>query len=174
MAVMSEFVYAALSASSLTSEEGLANPFHRDLTLDRDFLALPRLGGLITDQHLQERDRIGRTVALLARLQADGWSAAPRAIAADRETAVHIDPATGVAEVFATPDHPTPYAYFMRPTGPPPACAPGRPLTTAPISVYRVGPGGRFDLARWQGSGGTAYELQAQDSVLHSSLGSNY
>ncbi|MCI0601836.1 Type 1 glutamine amidotransferase-like domain-containing protein, partial [bacterium] len=29
MAIMSEFVYAALSSSSLTSEEGLSNPFHR-------------------------------------------------------------------------------------------------------------------------------------------------
>ena len=66
MAIMSEFVYSAMSAKSLTSAGGLSNPFHRDLTLERDFLALPQLGGLITDQHLQERDRMGRTVAFLA------------------------------------------------------------------------------------------------------------
>jgi cyanophycinase len=174
MAVMGAYVYSAEGQESLTSAVALANPFAPDLTLARDFIHLPGLENVITDQHLQERDRIGRTVALLARLQADGWSAAPRAIAADRETAVHIDPSTGTAEVFATPDHPTPYAYFMRPTGPPPACAPGRPLTTAPISVYRVGPGGRFDLARWQGSGGTAFTLWAQDGELKSSRESNY
>ena len=77
-------------------EVALADPYAPDLTLARDFLALPGLENVITDQHLQERDRIGRTVALLARLQQDGWSAKPRAIAADRETAVHIDPATGI------------------------------------------------------------------------------
>ena len=95
MAIMSEFVYSAMSNSSLTSAEGLADPFHRDLTLDRDFLALPKLNGKITDQHLQERDRMGRTVAFLARLVRDGWTSDGRAIAADRETALHVDPSDG-------------------------------------------------------------------------------
>ena len=75
MAIMSEFLYSALSNSSLTSAEGLANPFHRDLTLDRDFLALPMLGGLITDQHLQERDRMGRTVAFVGVTNISLWIA---------------------------------------------------------------------------------------------------
>jgi len=174
MAVMGEFVYSAEGKESLTSAAALADPYAPDLTLARDFLRLSGLENIITDQHLQERDRIGRTVALLARLQADGWSTALRAIAADRETAVHIDPATGMAEVFATPDHPTPYAYFMVPTGPPPACAPGKPLTTAAISVYRLGPGGSFDLAKWLGTGGIGYELRVQDGRLHSSRENNY
>ncbi len=64
-----------MSSKSLTSANALADPFHRDLTLDRDFLTLPRMGGLITDQHLQERDRMGRTVAFLARLVKDAWTA---------------------------------------------------------------------------------------------------
>lgn len=174
MAVMGEFVYSAEGRKSLTSKAALANPYARDLTLARGFIHLAGLENLITDQHLQERDRIGRTVALLARLQADGWSEAPRAIAADRETAVHVDPATGIAEVFARADHPTPYAYFMVPTGQPTKCARGKPLTTAPISVYRIGPGGRFDLAKWQGTGGIAYELRAERGVLKSSRENNY
>jgi len=174
MAVMGEFVYSAEGRESLTSPVALADPFAPDLTLARDFIALPGLENVITDQHLQERDRIGRTVALLSRLQADGWTDMPRAIAADRETAVHIDPATRVAEVFATPDHPTPYAYFMVPTGPPTACSPGKPLTTAVISVYRLGPGGSFDLAKWRGTGGIPYELRAVEGVLQSSRQVNY
>ena len=174
MAVLGEYVYSAESKESLTSPVALADPYAPDLTLARGFLALAGLENLITDQHLQERDRIGRTVALLARLQADGWSEKPRAIAADRETAVHVDPATGTAEVFATSDHPTPYAYFMAPAGAPLACKPGQPLSTTPIAVYRLGPGGRFDLRAWQGTGGIAYELQARDGVLHSSRDSNY
>ncbi len=174
MAVMGEFVYSAEGRESLTSAVALADPYAPDLTLARDFIALRGLENVITDQHLQERDRIGRTVALLARLQADGWSSAPRAIAADRETAVHVDPATGIAEVFATPDHPTPFAYFMVPTAPPLRCEAGSPLTTAAISVYRLGPGGHFDLARWEGTGGLSYELRAQDGVLQSSRENNY
>jgi cyanophycinase len=174
MAIMSEFVYAALTNSSLTSAEALADPFHRDMTLDRDFLALPRLGGLITDQHLQERDRMGRTVAFLARIVHDGWAARGRAIAADRETALHVNPADGMAEVFATPTHETPYVYFLETPGPPEVCVAGIPLTYRNVAVYRVGPGGTFDLARWKGTHGISYKLSAVEGVLTSSNGSVY
>lgn len=174
MAVLGEFVYSAEGEESLTSAVALADPYAPDLTLARGFLALPRLENVVTDQHLQERDRIGRTVALLSRLQQDGWSQRPRAIAADRETALHVDPASGIAEVYTTPDHPTPYVYFMRPAGLPAACARGEPLSSGAIEVYRLGPGGRFDLAAWRGTGGIAYELEARDGVLHSSRGSHY
>ena len=174
MAVMSEFAYSAMSNSSLTSEEGLADPFHRDLTLERDFLALPRLGGLITDQHLQERDRMGRTIAFLARLVKDGWTSRARAIAADRETALHVNPADGSAEVFATPTHTTPYVYFLETPGPPEVCVPETPLTFRNVAVYRIGPGGTFDLPRWKGTHGISYKLSAVDGVLSSSNGSVY
>ena len=174
MAVMGGFLYSAMSNSSLTSAEALADPFHRDMTLDRDFLALPKLGGLITDQHLQERDRMGRTVAFLARLVHDGWATRARAIAADRETALHVDPADGAAEVFTTPTHPTPYVYFLETNGPPQVCAPDTPLTYRNVAVYRLGPGGTFDLDRWRGTQGISYTLSAVDGVLTSSNGSVY
>jgi cyanophycinase-like exopeptidase len=174
MAVLGEYVYSAEGQESLTSAAALADPYAPDLTLARGFLALSGLENVITDQHLQERDRIGRTVALLSRLQQDGWSGKPRAIAADRETSLHIDPADGTAQVFATPDHPTPYVYFMEPAGPPVRCQPGQPLTSAAISVQRLGPGERFNLRTWQASGGISYELRAEAGVLQSSRESNY
>jgi cyanophycinase len=174
MAIMSEFIYAALSASSLTSEEGLSNPFHRDMTLDRDFLVLPKLGGIITDQHLIERDRMGRTIAFLARLVNDGWTSQGKAIAADRETAVHLDPVDGTIEVFSTPDHPTPYVYFLRTPGPPEVCQPKTPLTYRNISVYRIEPGDSFDVDTWNGQGGISYTLSAEVGVLISSRGDIY
>lgn len=174
MAIMSEFLYSAMTNSSLTSAEGLADPFHKDLTLDRDFLALPQMAGLITDQHLIERDRMGRTIAFLARLVKDGWAAPARAIAADRETALHVDPATGRAEVFSTPGHTTPYVYFLRTPGPPEVCQPGVPLTFRNVAVYRIAPGDSFDISRWRGAGGIAYTLTAEAGVLTSSRGDVY
>jgi cyanophycinase len=169
MASLSEFVYSALGETSLTSTSALGNPFDPDLTLERDFLAVPALRNVITDQHLQERDRIGRTIVLLARLVRDGWTKQPRAIAADRETSVHIDPATGTAEVFATPAHDTPFVYFMSVNGPPRKCERGQPLSFGPVDVYRVAPGGRFDLETWKGEGGVAYTLRVDAGVLRSS-----
>jgi cyanophycinase len=174
MAIMGEFLYSAMTSSSLTSAEALADPFHRDLTLDRDFLVLPKLGGLITDQHLQERDRMGRTVAFLARLVRDGWTAQARAIAADRETALHVDPTTGAAEVFTTPTHPTPFVYFLTSPGPPEVCEPGIPLTYRNVAVYRIGPGDSFNLDHWRGNGGIAYTLTVEAGALSSSRGEIY
>lgn len=173
MAILGEFVYSSMR-ESLTSAIALADPYAPDVTLEKDFLALPRLGGILTDQHLQERDRIGRTVTMLARLMKDGWSTKPLAIAADRETAVHIDPKDGTAEVFATATHPTPYAYFMRPTQPPERCEAGEPLTFQDVEVYRLGPGGRFDLTAWLGTGGISYRLSAEAGVLRSSRSDVY
>lgn len=174
MAVLGEFVYSAMSEASLTSPVALGDPFHEDLTLARDFLDLPGMGNVLTDQHLQERDRIGRTVALLARLLHDGWTADARAIAADRETALHVDPATGLARVFATADHETPYVWFLRAQQPPERCAAGEPLAIRDVDVYRIGPDGRFDLTGWKGTGGLAYTFHAEDGSLVSSRGEIY
>ena len=98
-AILSEFLYAAQRQSAVSSK-ALADPFHHDITLDRDFLQLPHMGGLITDQHLIERDRLGRTLAFMARIVQDGWQAESRSIAIDRETAVLVD-ASGDATIVA-------------------------------------------------------------------------
>ena len=174
MAILGEFSYSAMTSESLTSAAALRDPFAADLTLERDFIDLLPLRNMLTDQHLWERDRIGRTVAFLARLVNDGWTTTGRAIAADRETAVHVDPRDGSAEVFATADHPTPYAYFMRTTRRPDRCEPGEPLAIRGVAVYRIGPGGQFDLATWTGRRGLAYTLSADRGLLHSSRGGAY
>ena len=174
MAILGEFSYSAMSDESLTAATAFADPFHADLTFERDFLALPGLGGIITDQHLQERDRIGRTVALMARLLRGGWTGEARAIAADRETSLHVDPATGDSQVFATSDHETPYVYFMRADHLPGVCEPREPLTFDDVAVYRVGPGATFNIGQWSGTGGLAYSLRAKAGVLSSSRAALY
>jgi cyanophycinase len=164
-AILSEFIYAALNKSA-TSLDALANPFNRDITLDRDFLAIPHTAGIITDQHLIERDRLGRTLTFMARIVADGWAQESKAIAIDRETAVLVD-AAGHATVVANADHPTPYAYFIR-GGAPEICAPRTPLTYRGLSVYRVQPGSTFDIAAWSGVNGTSYTLNVEAGAVTS------
>ena len=100
---------------------------------------------------------MGRTVAFLARLVTDGWTAEGRAIAADRETALHVDPTDGTAEVFSHP-HPSDALRLLpqhaRASGGLPARR--RRSPTATSAVYRVGPGDGFDIDRWRGTGGIA------------------
>ena len=174
MAVMSEFVYSAMSENSLTSVVALSNPFHTDVTLEKNFLIFPKMEGILTDQHLAERDRIGRTVTLLARLIHDGWTSQAKAIAADRETSLHVDPVKGTAEVFSTKKHSNPYVYFLKSSGPPEVCKAGVPLTFRNVEVYRVGPGGKFDLNTWTGQSGISYTLSAVEGKLTSSRGQIY
>jgi cyanophycinase len=164
-AILSEFIYSAQRASA-TSADALANPFNRDITLDRDFLSLPNLEGIITDQHLIERDRLGRTLTFMARLVADGWAVESKATAIDRKTAVLVDD-SGQATVVANADHPTPFAYFIR-GGVPETCAPGAPLTYRDLAVYRVQPGSTFDLGSWRGRAGTAYTLNVEAGLISS------
>ncbi|MGH8166987.1 MAG: hypothetical protein ACREQ1_07085, partial [Woeseiaceae bacterium] len=97
-----------------------------------------------------------------------------RAIAADRETSLHVDPATGDARVFATSDHATPYVYFMRTQRRPDVCEPGMPLTFRDVKVYRVGPDATFNIETWRGEGVLDYTLSAEDGVLSSSRGDIY
>jgi cyanophycinase len=164
-AILTEFVYAA-QRKSATSAKALADPFDRDITLDRDFLDLPHMGGLISDQHLIERDRLGRTLAFMARIVQDGWQAESRGIAIDRETAVLVD-ASGDATIVANPDHPTPYAYFIR-GGAPEVCLPKTPLTYRNLAVFRARPGSRFDIPSWSGHNGTSYSLDVVNGVITS------
>jgi cyanophycinase len=173
MAVLGEFVYSAM-LDSTTAEAALADPYYEGITLERDFLQLPGMGNIITDQHLQERDRIGRTLAFMARLLQDGWTTDARAIAADRETAVHFDPATNTATVHATSDHETPYAWFMRSATMPQHCVQGEQLEFQGVDVYRLGPGGSFDVAIWRGSGGIEYQLSAKAGKVESSRAEIY
>jgi cyanophycinase-like exopeptidase len=174
MAVMSQFVNSAMGRFTLTSSMALANPFDPNLTLDKDFLALSGLQGIITDQHLIERDRIGRTMAFMARLVKDGYTNDAKAIAADRETTAVINPVGNTIEVIATSDHPTPYVYFMRRSGQAEVCSPGVPLTYRNVTIYRITVGGTFDLDTWTGTGGISYTLTAEAGVLSSSNGSIY
>jgi cyanophycinase-like exopeptidase len=174
MAIMGEFSYSAMSSESLTAGAGLSDPFHVDLTLEGDFLHFAGLENVITDQHLVERDRIGRTVALLARLVNDGWTPQARAIAADRETSVHVDPASGNAEVFSTSDHETPYVYFLSTTGNDAVCQPGTPLTLRGVVVRRLAPGETFNVRDWTSNDGIEYTLDVVDGVLASSRGEIY
>ena len=174
MAILGEFVYAAMSDASLDSADALADPYHEDVTLERDFLHLPGLRGILTDQHWIERDRMGRTLAMLGRILADGWASTARAIAADRKTALHVDPASGVGTVFASAGHDTPWVYLLEANGPAPGVRRGEPLTLDSVRVTRLAPGDNVDLRRWLGEPGVRYTLSASDGRIRSSRASPY
>jgi cyanophycinase len=167
LAVLGQFIYTGLSGS-VTSAQALGNPFHRYVTLDRDFVSIANMGGVITDSHFVTRDRLGRLVTFLARIITNGWATQVKGIGIDEATAMLVNPDGSATRVGSGA------AYFFRTPGPPQTCVSGVPLTFQNVAVYKVSGAATFNIATWAGSGGTAYTVSANNGVMSSSTGSIY
>ena len=161
LAVLGEFAFSARN-DTVTSPEALANPFDAKVTLERDFLSIRVMREIITDSHFSARQRMGRTVAFLARIKQDGWANPARAIGIDEATAVLAE-ADGKAIVAGKGS-----AYFLELSRRPEGCAPGKPLTTRGINAYKLGAGAesKFDLKSWSGAGGSSFTIDVVDGKL--------
>lgn len=167
LAVLGQFIYTG-ATGSITSSQALANPFSRYMTLDRDFVQIANLSGVITDSHFVTRDRLGRLVTFLARIIRDGWASSAHGIGIDEATAILVNPDGSSTRVGSGA------AYFMSSAGVPQVCVSGTPLTYTGLAVYKVSGSATFNLATWSGSGGTAYTVSANAGALGSSNGSIY
>jgi len=98
LAVMGEYAYSAMHEGKLTSELAQENPGHPWITIERGFLAVPALEGILTDTHFSERNRLGRLVVMLRRILGDDNKRA-FGLGVDEQTALCIDGA-GRAHVF--------------------------------------------------------------------------
>lgn len=162
LAVLGEWSFGALNGT-ITSAEALADPFDRRVTLERGFLGMPGMAGIVTDSHFASRDRMGRLFAFLARIASEGAPAA-KGIGVDEGTAVVVD-GDGRASVLGRGA-----AYFLRAPGRPEVCRARAPLAFRDVRVYRAHEPASFDLGTWTGSGGTAYAVSAEAGRLESSL----
>jgi cyanophycinase len=161
LAILGQYYFSAMN-DTVQSPAALADPFDDKVTVGRDFLALPFLKGVITDSHFVKRDRLGRTMAFLARIVQDGWSAKARAIAVDEKNAVLVE-ADGSASLVGDGA-----AYFFETSRAPEVVRAKAPLTLRDVQVYRIRKDGKFDLGAWTGTGGTGYAISAVDGVLRS------
>jgi cyanophycinase len=112
-AILGGFYYSGENGS-VTSAEALANPYINTINLyNNDFLKAPFLQKVITDQHYLTREREGRSLVFLGRINKD-WKLPVSAIATDERTAVCIDK-DGKAKVYGdySATRPYSYAYFI-------------------------------------------------------------
>jgi len=169
LAVMGEYAYSALNRSA-TSAALLANPYDSSATFARAVFTVPLLKNLITDSHFVVRNRLGRSLTFLARLQQDGWSTAPRGIAIDEGSALGIS-ARGTGTVFGAGAG----VYFLR-VGTPTSriCVADTALTLTPVLVHHVPVGGQFSVASWSTADAVPYTLSTMAGILTSSTGSIY
>ena len=146
LAILGEHVFTAEKAS-LTSSDALQAPLQEAITLESDFLKAPPLENVITDTHFSERDRMGRLVTFMARLQKENQLETVRGIGVDEKTAVLVSP-DGRSRTVGQGG-----AHFVEAQGPAEILREDAPLTHRRLTVQTTQDGGSFDLSRWSGEG---------------------
>ncbi|HKR64138.1 MAG TPA: peptidase S51 [Thermoanaerobaculia bacterium] len=140
MAIQGKVVYDACGNDvSSQSALALADPYNEEISFTTDFFDWPHLENVVTDTHFQQRNRMGRLLAFLARQLREGGSAF-LGIAANEKTAVLVDD-RGMAHVVGTGP-----AYFVLADHFPERAIPGQPLTYCGYKIWRVPAGTSYDL----------------------------
>jgi cyanophycinase-like exopeptidase len=169
LAVMGEYTYTGEGDGPgephLTSAQALCDPHHPRVTVRRDFLRLPFLGGVILEPHFLQESRYGRMAVFLNRIAAEGRVREARGIGIDRRTALLVEP-DGSGRIITRPEHPFGKVVLFRLAAPPAILEPGRALSATHIEVEEFGRGGGVDLLRWGGTGGVSYRLSIEGGVL--------
>jgi len=139
-AIQGEFVYDGCGTDGATSAQALANPYDATLHFTYDFFRWRYMGGVITDQHVVARKRLGRTLTFVARQLKDGRARRVLAVAVNEKTSVVVD-TRGLAHVVGAGP-----AYFILGDHAPEVCEAKRPLTYSGFKVWKLAPGETFDL----------------------------
>jgi cyanophycinase len=172
LAVLAEYAYTAQGDKpddpNLDGKLAMDNPYGPRITLSHNFLEIPILKGVITDSHFAKRDRMGRLLVFLARLnEPDGKPVPPtarpgiRGIGIQERAAVLVEP-DGHATVIGNGS-----AYFVGPVEDAVVYAIGKPVTSLSAAVLKVQSGHAFDLKTWRGDA-VRYSLSVQDGVIRS------
>lgn len=131
LAVLGEWVFAAYNGT-VYPEETLEDPYNMYMQMERDFLALPLLAGVITDTHFAQRNRMGRLLGFAARVLEDGWGERVVALGVDEDTAMVVGP-DGIGRVLGDNS-----VYLFSTDTPAASCEPGVPLEFGPLMVHRL------------------------------------
>ncbi len=171
LAVMGEWSYTSLGDKpddpNLDGKTAMADPFGSRITLQQGFLDIPILKGVLTDTHFAKRNRMGRLLVFLARLDTpEGQLVAPggakmRGIGIEERAAVLLEP-DGSASVVG---HGA--AYLVDATSASGTVAEHTPLTFGPFDVQKIASGHRFNVKTWNGEA-THYTLTVESATIRS------
>ncbi len=139
LAILGEYLYGAMDGGSILSPEAMADPLGPAVTIERDFLHIERLKGVVTDTHFKERDRLGRLFAFVA--NAETLTGTPRraliGLGVDEDTALAVE-ADGSGRIYSA--DPAGIAWLVR-GGFAETQIAGRSLGLRRVQVDGVGPG---------------------------------
>ncbi|MFC0004952.1 pre-peptidase C-terminal domain-containing protein [Micromonospora siamensis] len=139
--INSDIVYDACTASA-TSATALANPYDRSLTFTTGMFRWPNYANTINDSHFVTRDRMGRTMAFVARALKDGLATGGKAwgVGVEEGASLYIDKA-GLATLSG------PSAYVVLGDHQPEVAVSGQPLTYSNFKIWKLTSGQTYDFA---------------------------
>ncbi|MEM8783548.1 MAG: cyanophycinase [Planctomycetota bacterium] len=143
LAILGSSAYVA-QGRSLRSSRALSNPYHRDVTLEHDFLRVPLMEGVLTDSHFTQREREGRLITMMARSADETETPVGfRGIGINDQTAVVVEP-DGSATVLANGTNGRGAHLFVT-TQAASVLQPGTPLTFENVAALEVRANETFD-----------------------------
>ncbi|NES14828.1 MULTISPECIES: hypothetical protein [Micromonospora] len=139
--VNSDIVYDACTASA-TSGTALADPYDRSLTFTTGMFRWPNYANTINDSHFVTRDRMGRTMAFVARAVKDGLASGGKAwgVGVEEGASLYLD-RSGLATLSG------PSAYVVLGDHQPELAVSGQPLTYTNFKIWKLANGQTYDFA---------------------------
>ncbi len=146
LAILGEWAYSAEGDKpddpNLSSKDVLMDPMNPRITLVHGFLEIPILKGIITDSHFIKRDRTGRLLVFLARIQLRLGNQSVHGLGIDEKTAILLEP-NGEGQVVGSGK-----VALIWPYAPAPEIDAGKPLDQANFSEQIVKAGSTVNLRK--------------------------
>jgi len=90
-AIMGQFIYDPDGVTAAISSEAVANPYRSSMIISNGFANGTQMANIVTDTHFQQRDRMGRLMAFMARLRQDGRASAIVGVGVSEDTCLFVD-----------------------------------------------------------------------------------
>ncbi len=140
--IQSDVVYDAC-AGSVTSAEALADPYDRAISFTTGLFRWSNFADTVNDSHFVTRNRMGRTIAFVARAIEDQLTSGDLAwgVGVEEGASLFVDRA-GLGRLSG------PTSYVVLGDHRPERAEPGRSLTFRGVKIWRLADGATFDFAR--------------------------
>lgn len=137
--IQGNFIFNACTEDEVETPEALEDPYE-DIFFTENLFQWKYFQNTLIDTHFVEDDRMGRTMAFVARLLRDGLSESPLAIGIDSGTSLAVDQ-KGIATVMGKGP-----VYFILGDHLPEECEPQTDLTFSNFKIWKVNTGETFNL----------------------------